>query len=44
VTEIADRLTFDGSAVDFPEPQVYERPIAYAVELAELVAQEPAVA
>ncbi|HEX3491542.1 MAG TPA: Asd/ArgC dimerization domain-containing protein, partial [Streptosporangiaceae bacterium] len=31
VTEVADRLTFDGSAVDFPEPEVYERPIAYNV-------------
>jgi len=31
VTEVADRLTFDGSAVAFPEPEVYERPIAYNV-------------
>jgi aspartate-semialdehyde dehydrogenase len=31
VTETADRLTFDGSAVDFPEPEVYEQPIAYNV-------------
>jgi aspartate-semialdehyde dehydrogenase len=31
VTAVADRLTFDGSAVDFPEPAVYERPIAYNV-------------
>jgi aspartate-semialdehyde dehydrogenase len=27
----ADRLTHDGSAVDFPEPQVYQRPIAFNV-------------
>ena len=27
----ADRLTHDGSAVDFPEPQVYKRPIAFNV-------------
>ncbi|NGO48090.1 aspartate-semialdehyde dehydrogenase [Streptomyces ureilyticus] len=27
----ADKLTHDGSAVDFPEPQVYERPIAFNV-------------
>ncbi|MFJ2261231.1 aspartate-semialdehyde dehydrogenase [Streptomyces sp. NPDC087844] len=27
----ADRLTHDGSAVDFPEPQVYRRPIAFNV-------------
>jgi aspartate-semialdehyde dehydrogenase len=31
VTEQADRLTFDGTAVDFPEPAVYKRPIAYNV-------------
>jgi aspartate-semialdehyde dehydrogenase len=31
VTESADRLTFDGGAVDFPEPAVYRRPIAYNV-------------
>ncbi|WP_225848029.1 aspartate-semialdehyde dehydrogenase [Streptomyces sp. HPF1205] len=31
VTETADRLTFDGGAVDFPEPSVYARPIAYNV-------------
>ncbi|WP_411105524.1 aspartate-semialdehyde dehydrogenase [Streptomyces sp. cmx-4-9] len=31
VSEHADRLTFDGGAVDFPEPQVYRRPIAYNV-------------
>jgi aspartate-semialdehyde dehydrogenase len=31
VTESADRLTFDGDAVDFPEPAVYARPIAYNV-------------
>jgi aspartate-semialdehyde dehydrogenase len=31
VTETADRLTFDGSAVDHPQPQVYARPIAYNV-------------
>ncbi|MFE2923268.1 aspartate-semialdehyde dehydrogenase [Streptomyces goshikiensis] len=31
VSENADRLTFDGGAVDFPEPQVYKRPIAYNV-------------
>jgi aspartate-semialdehyde dehydrogenase len=31
VTEYADRLTFDGDAVDFPEPAVYARPIAYNV-------------
>lgn len=27
----ADRLTHDGAAVDFPEPQVYQRPIAFNV-------------
>ncbi|MFB7243094.1 aspartate-semialdehyde dehydrogenase [Streptomyces populi] len=27
----ADRLTHDGEAVDFPEPQVYKRPIAFNV-------------
>jgi aspartate-semialdehyde dehydrogenase len=27
----ADKLTHDGSAVDFPEPQVYQRPIAFNV-------------
>ncbi|MGV9251219.1 aspartate-semialdehyde dehydrogenase [Streptomyces sp. NPDC003697] len=27
----ADRLTHDGSAVDFPEPAVYKRPIAFNV-------------
>ncbi|MBM9508472.1 aspartate-semialdehyde dehydrogenase [Actinacidiphila acididurans] len=31
VTENADRLTFDGEAADFPEPEVYARPIAYNV-------------
>jgi aspartate-semialdehyde dehydrogenase len=31
VTETADRLTFDGSAVDYPESSVYARPIAYNV-------------
>jgi aspartate-semialdehyde dehydrogenase len=31
VTETADRLTFDGDAVDFPAPDVYARPIAYNV-------------
>ncbi|MER8092110.1 aspartate-semialdehyde dehydrogenase [Streptomyces goshikiensis] len=31
VSENADRLTFDGGAVEFPEPQVYKRPIAYNV-------------
>ncbi|MEE4545752.1 aspartate-semialdehyde dehydrogenase [Streptomyces sp. V4-01] len=31
VTEHADRLTFDGEAVSFPEPAVYKRPIAYNV-------------
>ncbi|MFD6184810.1 aspartate-semialdehyde dehydrogenase [Streptomyces goshikiensis] len=31
VSETADRLTFDGGAVDFPEPGVYKRPIAYNV-------------
>ncbi|MDR6973918.1 aspartate-semialdehyde dehydrogenase [Streptomyces sp. 3330] len=27
----ADRLTHDGDAVDYPEPQVYKRPIAFNV-------------
>ncbi|MFE6825913.1 aspartate-semialdehyde dehydrogenase [Streptomyces sp. NPDC057690] len=27
----ADRLTHDGEAVDYPEPQVYQRPIAFNV-------------
>ncbi|MET8162830.1 aspartate-semialdehyde dehydrogenase [Streptomyces sp. NPDC005329] len=27
----ADRLTHDGEAVDYPEPQVYKRPIAFNV-------------
>ncbi|MFE9877430.1 aspartate-semialdehyde dehydrogenase [Streptomyces sp. NPDC005784] len=27
----ADKLTHDGEAVDFPEPQVYKRPIAFNV-------------
>ncbi|MEU6197389.1 aspartate-semialdehyde dehydrogenase [Streptomyces sp. NPDC047061] len=27
----ADKLTHDGTAVDFPEPQVYKRPIAFNV-------------
>ncbi|GAA1354568.1 aspartate-semialdehyde dehydrogenase [Streptomyces beijiangensis] len=31
VTESADQLTFDGEAVDFPEPTVYKRPIAFNV-------------
>ncbi|WP_330175815.1 aspartate-semialdehyde dehydrogenase [Streptomyces sp. NBC_01498] len=31
VVESADRLTFDGEAVDFPEPAVYKRPIAFNV-------------
>ncbi|MCL2552722.1 MAG: aspartate-semialdehyde dehydrogenase [Actinomycetia bacterium] len=31
VTGNADRLTFDGAAVAFPEPSVYKRPIAYNV-------------
>lgn len=31
VSEAADQLTFDGGAVDFPEPRVYKRPIAYNV-------------
>jgi len=31
VTDQADRLTFDGEAVAFPEPGVYKRPIAYNV-------------
>jgi aspartate-semialdehyde dehydrogenase len=31
VTDSADRLTFDGGAVEFPEPSVYARPIAFNV-------------
>ncbi|WNI17024.1 aspartate-semialdehyde dehydrogenase [Actinacidiphila sp. ITFR-21] len=31
VVEHADRLTFDGDAVDFPAPAVYARPIAFNV-------------
>jgi aspartate-semialdehyde dehydrogenase len=31
VVDGADRLTFDGSAVEFPEPAVYARPIAFNV-------------
>ncbi|MFB7465964.1 aspartate-semialdehyde dehydrogenase [Streptomyces sp. NPDC056224] len=31
VSETADQLTFDGGAVDFPEPAVYKRPIAFNV-------------
>ncbi|MFD5147505.1 aspartate-semialdehyde dehydrogenase [Streptomyces sp. NPDC058401] len=31
VSEAADQLTFDGDAVEFPEPAVYKRPIAYNV-------------
>ncbi|MFI0723954.1 aspartate-semialdehyde dehydrogenase [Streptomyces sp. NPDC021224] len=31
VVESADKLTFDGSAVAFPEPAVYARPIAFNV-------------
>ncbi|MFD9336477.1 aspartate-semialdehyde dehydrogenase [Streptomyces sp. NPDC060028] len=31
VSETADQLTFDGGAVDFPEPGVYKRPIAFNV-------------
>ena len=31
VVENADRLTHDGAAVEFPEPQVYVRPIAFNV-------------
>ena len=31
VAEAADRLTFDGEAVAFPEPAVYARPIAFNV-------------
>ncbi|AYV27757.1 Aspartate-semialdehyde dehydrogenase [Streptomyces sp. ADI95-16] len=31
VSDAADQLTFDGGAVDFPEPRVYKRPIAYNV-------------
>jgi aspartate-semialdehyde dehydrogenase len=31
VTPDADRLTHDGGAVDFPEPAVYKRPIAFNV-------------
>ncbi len=31
VVDEADKLTHDGSAVDFPEPDVYKRPIAFNV-------------
>ncbi|WP_441246611.1 aspartate-semialdehyde dehydrogenase [Kitasatospora sp. McL0602] len=31
VAEAADQLTFDGEAVEFPEPAVYRRPIAFNV-------------
>ncbi|MEU3505438.1 aspartate-semialdehyde dehydrogenase [Streptomyces hundungensis] len=31
VAEAADQLTFDGDAVEFPEPAVYKRPIAFNV-------------
>ena len=31
VVEDADRLAFDGGAVEFPEPAVYKRPIAFNV-------------
>ncbi|MGX1887322.1 aspartate-semialdehyde dehydrogenase [Streptomyces sp. NPDC055287] len=31
VAEHADQLTFDGEAVEFPEPGVYKRPIAFNV-------------
>jgi aspartate-semialdehyde dehydrogenase len=31
VTEHADRLTFDGDAVEFPAPGIYKRPIAFNV-------------
>ena len=31
VVDEADRLTHDGAAVDFPEPGVYQRPIAFNV-------------
>ncbi|MFC0600957.1 aspartate-semialdehyde dehydrogenase [Streptomyces palmae] len=31
VAEAADQLTFDGEAVDFPEPDIYKRPIAFNV-------------
>lgn len=31
VTADADRLTFDGSAVTYPDPKVYARPIAFNV-------------
>ncbi|MEU3371623.1 aspartate-semialdehyde dehydrogenase [Streptomyces sp. NPDC006660] len=31
VAEAADQLTFDGDAVEFPEPGVYKRPIAFNV-------------
>ncbi|NKI42571.1 aspartate-semialdehyde dehydrogenase [Streptomyces physcomitrii] len=31
VTAEADRLTHDGEAVEFPEPNVYQRPIAFNV-------------
>ncbi|CAL9439303.1 aspartate-semialdehyde dehydrogenase [Streptomyces sp. enrichment culture] len=31
VVDEADKLTHDGAAVDFPEPDVYQRPIAFNV-------------
>ncbi|MFH8368901.1 aspartate-semialdehyde dehydrogenase [Streptomyces sp. NPDC018031] len=31
VTEAADQLAFDGEAIEFPEPNVYQRPIAFNV-------------
>ncbi|MFI1719278.1 aspartate-semialdehyde dehydrogenase [Streptomyces litmocidini] len=31
VAEKADQLAFDGGAVDFPEPRLYQRPIAFNV-------------
>ncbi|MDH6577999.1 aspartate-semialdehyde dehydrogenase [Kitasatospora sp. MAP5-34] len=31
VAEAADQLAFDGEAVEFPEPNVYQRPIAFNV-------------
>ena len=31
VAETADRLAFDGESVEFPEPAVYKRPIAFNV-------------
>ncbi|CAM5251224.1 aspartate-semialdehyde dehydrogenase [Streptomyces narbonensis] len=31
VAETADQLAFDGEAVEFPEPAVYKRPIAFNV-------------